>query len=109
MENALAKDPARRPQTAGAFAEALREIETLAGWPKTPYVVWGAGTDAPPSADENFGTAKRGSAPALVVRAQGRRSELPALTARTTGAAGAWLPRAPAGSEAPGTGAAVHG
>lgn len=41
LEDALAKDPARRPQRAGDFAEALREIEAVAGWPQTPYVAWG--------------------------------------------------------------------
>jgi hypothetical protein len=44
LEGALAKDPARRPQSAGAFAESLREVEALAGWPQTPYVVWGPPT-----------------------------------------------------------------
>ena len=53
MENALAKDPAKRPQTAGAFAEALREIEALAGWAQTPYVVWGTAQAAPPSAEDD--------------------------------------------------------
>jgi hypothetical protein len=44
MENALAKDPDKRPQSAGAFAERLRTIEALAGWPQTPYVVWASAT-----------------------------------------------------------------
>jgi len=52
MENALAKDPAKRPQSAGAFAETLREIEALAGWAQTPYVVWGAAQAAAPSAED---------------------------------------------------------
>ena len=49
MENALAKDPDKRPQSAGAFAESLRAIEALAGWPQTPYVVWASAT--PPGWD----------------------------------------------------------
>jgi hypothetical protein len=53
MENALAKDPVKRPQSAGAFAEALREIEALAGWAQTPYVVWGAAQAASPSAEDD--------------------------------------------------------
>ncbi len=53
IENALAKDPAKRPQSAGAFAEALREIEALAGWAQTPYVVWGAAQAAAPSAEDD--------------------------------------------------------
>jgi serine/threonine protein kinase len=53
MENALAKDPDKRPQSAGAFAESLRAIEALAGWPQTPYVVWASAT--PPSLP-NLGT-----------------------------------------------------
>ena len=53
MENALAKDPAKRPQSAGAFAETLREIEALAGWAQTPYVVWGAAQAAAPSAEDD--------------------------------------------------------
>jgi serine/threonine protein kinase len=44
MENALAKDPDKRPQSAGAFAESLRAIEALAGWPQTAYVVWASAT-----------------------------------------------------------------
>lgn len=40
LERALAKDPSGRPQSAGAFAESLREVETAAGWLLTPYVVW---------------------------------------------------------------------
>jgi hypothetical protein len=47
LEDALAKDPARRPQSALAFAEALREVEALGGWPQTPYVVWGPPTTSP--------------------------------------------------------------
>ncbi len=53
MEKALAKDPAKRPQSAGDFAEALREIEALAGWAQTPYVVWGAAQAAAPSAEDD--------------------------------------------------------
>ncbi len=53
IENALAKDPAKRPQSAGAFAETLREIEALAGWAQTPYVVWGAAQAAAPSAEDD--------------------------------------------------------
>jgi hypothetical protein len=53
IENALAKDPTKRPQSAGAFAETLREIEALAGWAQTPYVVWGAAqAAAPPAVDD---------------------------------------------------------
>ncbi len=53
MENALAKDPDKRPQSAGAFAESLRAIEALAGWPPTPYVVWASATPPGlPVADE---------------------------------------------------------
>jgi hypothetical protein len=63
MENALAKDPAKRPQTAGDFAEALREIEALAGWAQTPYVVWGATQTEPAPAS------RAGSAPATASRA----------------------------------------
>jgi serine/threonine protein kinase len=54
MENALAKDPAKRPQSAGAFAQALREIEAFAGWAQTPYVVWGAPQAAAPSAEDDL-------------------------------------------------------
>jgi hypothetical protein len=46
MENALAKDPDKRPVSAAVFAESLRSIEALAGWPQTPYVVWASA--APP-------------------------------------------------------------
>ena len=53
IENALAKDPAKRPQSAGAFAETLREIEALAGWAQTPYVVWGAAQAAAPPAEDD--------------------------------------------------------
>ena len=57
LEAALAKDPAQRPQTAGAFAESLREIEVATGWPQTPYVVWGSarpepGPGGPPASDQ---------------------------------------------------------
>ena len=52
MENALAKDPAKRPQTAGDFAESLREIEALAGWAQTPYVVWGTSQVLPAPAED---------------------------------------------------------
>ncbi|MGH9107527.1 MAG: serine/threonine-protein kinase, partial [Acidimicrobiales bacterium] len=41
LESALAKDPRRRPQSAGGFAEALRAVEAAAGWPQTSYVIWG--------------------------------------------------------------------
>jgi len=53
LQDALDKDPARRPQTAGAFAEALREVEAEAGWPVTSYVVWGNGvpTTSPSGAE----------------------------------------------------------
>ena len=52
LQDALAKDPARRPQNAIQFADALREVEAAAGWPLTPYVVWGTapGDAAPPAA-----------------------------------------------------------
>ncbi|HLH47333.1 MAG TPA: serine/threonine-protein kinase, partial [Acidimicrobiales bacterium] len=40
---ALDKDPGRRPPTAAALAEALRAVESGAGWAATPYVVWGEG------------------------------------------------------------------
>jgi hypothetical protein len=53
IDNALAKDPAKRPQSAGAFAETLREIEALAGWAQTAYVVWGAAQAAAPSAEDD--------------------------------------------------------
>jgi len=53
IDTALAKDPANRPQSAGAFAEKLREIEALAGWAQTPYVVWGAAQAAAPSAEDD--------------------------------------------------------
>ena len=36
MENALAKDPDKRPQSAGDFAESLRTIEALAGLAPNP-------------------------------------------------------------------------
>jgi hypothetical protein len=53
MEKALAKDPAKRPQSAGDFAESLRAIEALAGWAQTPYVVWASATPPGlPIADE---------------------------------------------------------
>jgi hypothetical protein len=53
IDKALAKDPAKRPQSAEAFAETLREIEALAGWAQTPYVVWGAAqASAPPAEDD---------------------------------------------------------
>ena len=64
IENALAKDPGKRPQTAGAFAEALREIEALAGWAQTPYVVWGATQSVPAPAEEGPAPAADGPAPA---------------------------------------------
>jgi Protein kinase domain len=52
IENALAKDPAKRPQTAGDFAESLREIEALAGWAQTPYVAWGISQVLPAPAED---------------------------------------------------------
>jgi len=59
LEAALAKDPRDRPPSADAFAEALRAIEARAGWPQTPYIVWGgrggtalaAAPEAAPAAD----------------------------------------------------------
>jgi serine/threonine-protein kinase PknK len=62
MENALAKDPAKRPQTAGDFAESLREIEALAGWAQTPYVVWGTSQALPGSAEDGQAPAATGVA-----------------------------------------------
>jgi hypothetical protein len=62
MENALAKDPAKRPQTAGDFAESLREIEALAGWAQTPYVVWGTSRALPGSAEDGQAPAAAGMA-----------------------------------------------
>jgi hypothetical protein len=64
MENALAKDPAKRPQTAGDFAESLREIEALAGWAQTPYVVWGTSQASAGSAAEGQAPASPGAVPA---------------------------------------------
>jgi hypothetical protein len=49
LESSLAKDPARRPQTAAAFAEQLRAIEASAGWPQTAYVVLGSRPGQPPT------------------------------------------------------------
>jgi serine/threonine protein kinase len=51
FERALAKDPRQRPQTADAFADELRLIEATAGWPPTPYVVWGSSRDVPDGRD----------------------------------------------------------
>jgi hypothetical protein len=62
MENALAKDPAKRPQTAGDFAESLREIEALAGWAQTPYVVWGTSRALAGSAEDGQAPAAAGVA-----------------------------------------------
>ncbi|HUC15279.1 MAG TPA: serine/threonine-protein kinase [Acidimicrobiales bacterium] len=70
IENALAKDPSKRPQTAGAFAEALRDIESLAGWSQTPYVVWGASQAAPGRAEDEV------PAPAAPAPAAERLSQL---------------------------------
>ena len=61
MENALAKDPDKRPQSAGAFAESLRAIEALAGWPQTPYVVWASATPPGlPVTDQDAGASAPG-------------------------------------------------
>ncbi|HET9060184.1 MAG TPA: protein kinase [Acidimicrobiales bacterium] len=51
----LDKEPERRPQSAAALAEALRDVERTLGWPQTPYVVWrspaaGAATEQSPTA-----------------------------------------------------------
>lgn len=46
LEAALAKDPAHRPASAAAFAEALRSVERSCSWSPTSYVVWGG----PPAA-----------------------------------------------------------
>jgi hypothetical protein len=63
IENALAKDPAKRPQTAGNFAESLREIEAVAGWAQTPYVVWGTSQALPaPTEDGRTHTSPGASA-----------------------------------------------
>jgi Protein kinase domain len=40
LEAALAKDPARRPQSAASFATALAEVEVASGWPQTTCLVW---------------------------------------------------------------------
>ncbi|MGK5441367.1 protein kinase domain-containing protein [Micromonospora sp. URMC 105] len=45
VERALAKDPARRPPTAAAFAEQLRAAQAAAGLPVTPFVLGGVGDD----------------------------------------------------------------
>ncbi|MEH0820923.1 MULTISPECIES: serine/threonine-protein kinase [unclassified Micromonospora] len=45
LERALAKDPARRPATAAAFAEQLRAAQAAAGLPVSPFVLGGAGVD----------------------------------------------------------------
>jgi serine/threonine protein kinase len=47
LRRALAKDPAERPPSALAFAQELREIERIAGWPLTSCRVDGV-TDLPP-------------------------------------------------------------
>jgi serine/threonine protein kinase len=39
--SALAKEPSRRPATAAAMGDALRELEVAVGLPPTPYLVWG--------------------------------------------------------------------
>jgi len=79
---ALAKDPAMRPQSALAFAEALRDIETSAGWPLTPYVVWGE-----PTAQR----AAQGLGPALAAVTQPHQSASP--PAPPSQEDQAWLPR----------------
>ena len=48
LESALAKDPLSRPQSVASFAESLRKIEALVGWPETLYVVWDAAQLAAP-------------------------------------------------------------
>jgi len=98
MENALAKDPGKRPQTAGAFAEALREIEALAGWAQTPYVVWGAAqaVEVP---------AENGPAPAALSPAAARLSQL--LQAESAGIHRLADPAAPVTSAAPAARAAA--
>ena len=46
LEAALAKDPARRPQSAAGFAAVLAEVEVANGWPQTTCLVWDrAGSD----------------------------------------------------------------
>ncbi|SCE69829.1 Serine/threonine protein kinase [Micromonospora purpureochromogenes] len=45
LERALAKDPARRPATAAAFAEELRAAQVAAGLPLSPFVLGGPGGD----------------------------------------------------------------
>jgi serine/threonine protein kinase len=47
LMRALAKDPEERPPTAAAFADLLRDVEQQAGWPRTPYLVWGDDPAAP--------------------------------------------------------------
>ena len=42
LEAALAKDPARRPQSAAGFAALLAEVEVANGWPQTTCLVWTA-------------------------------------------------------------------
>jgi hypothetical protein len=64
IENALAKDPAKRPQTAGDFAESLREIEAVTGWAQTPYVVWGTSQALPAPAEDGWTPASPGAAAA---------------------------------------------
>ncbi|MEV0806482.1 protein kinase [Micromonospora sp. NPDC050200] len=57
LERALAKDPARRPGTAAAFAEELRAAQAVAGLPVTPFVLGGVGGDpAGPSPQRSAGT-----------------------------------------------------
>lgn len=75
MESALAKDPGKRPQTAGHFADSLREIEALAGWPQTPYVVWGTSSVAPPD-EGSLEPAEQGPVPSPIGITAARLSDL---------------------------------
>jgi hypothetical protein len=97
FERALAKDPGQRPQTADAFADELRQIEIGAGWPPTPYVVWGASHDG---ADEpewmRPATIPLPSVPAPASGAPGRAPvpAVPAVPAVAAVPVEPWRPRA---------------
>ncbi|HTW10298.1 MAG TPA: protein kinase [Acidimicrobiales bacterium] len=67
LAQALAKDPASRPQTADEFAEALRAIEIDAGRPPTPFVVWGPGGPAKVVPSPAGGPARAGTPVAVAL------------------------------------------
>lgn len=94
LQAALAKDPASRPASPAAFAQALRAVESECGWPATAYTVWGG--DATPPAGS-------GATPAPLPVADGAGEG----TDVGGGGAGGGSPLVP--GEAPGVSAATAG